>query len=242
MSPMPPQKNRRGRSQSTAPNLSPVAPALLDPVERQAYRSIRQGLMSGLIAPGTMLSGRSLATQLCTSVQPVRDALKRLEADGVVEGRPHSGFFLRDPTAAEFVGILEIRQRLEGLAARLAAASITPALIKSLRSVNRKMRFADTHEYLALNHSFHFGIYAQARHGTLLSLIENLWMRIGPVLHYYPIIYNREAAVATHERIIQALVQRDGDLAEAAIRFDLNSAADLILPHLPQTSREQPRR
>ncbi|MBL8583980.1 MAG: GntR family transcriptional regulator, partial [Rhizobiaceae bacterium] len=92
---------RRGRPPSSAPDLVSVDSALVEPVERQVYRSIRQGLMSGVIAPGAVLTSRSLAAQLLVSPQPVRDALKRLEADGILESRPQSGFFLRGLTADE---------------------------------------------------------------------------------------------------------------------------------------------
>lgn len=228
-----PEKKRRGRNQSLAPELIPVDPGLPEPVERQVYRSIRQGLMSGLIAPGATLTSRSLALQLGTSVQPVRDALKRLEADGIFEGRPQSGFFLRDPTAPEFREILEIRQRLEGLAARHAATRMSSETIGQLKSINQEMgRLSKPHDYLAENYRFHFTIYAEARQPTLLAIIENLWMRIGPALHHHPTSYNRESTMAKHEAIIEALVRRDGEAAEAAIAHDLGTAADLIVQHL----------
>ncbi|MBZ9772196.1 GntR family transcriptional regulator [Mesorhizobium sp. CO1-1-8] len=96
------EKRQRGRPKSLAPKLSAVDSRLSEPVERQVYRSIRHGLMSGLIAPGRALSGRSPALRLRVSVRPVRDALKRLDADGILDGRPQSSFSLGGMTASEY--------------------------------------------------------------------------------------------------------------------------------------------
>lgn len=230
-----PGKKRRGRSQSLAPQLPAVDTSLAEPVERQVYRSIRQGLMSGLIAPGATLSSRSLAAQLKVSAQPVRDALKRLEADGILEGRPQSGFFLHDPTVSEYREITEIRQRLEGLAARHAARRIGPATIARLRLLNQKMgRYDKPLDYLAENYRFHFAIYSEAGMPALLTMIENLWMRIGPALHHHPHEFNRAETLRKHEAIIDALERRDADAAEAAVAHDLGDAADLIVLELPR--------
>lgn len=232
---------RRGRPQSQAPNLPAADATLSEPIERQVYRSIRHGLMSGLIAPGTVLTGRSLAAQLTVSVQPVRDALKRLEADGILESRPQSGFFLRGLTVSEYYEITEIRQRLEGLAARHAAPKIDPKTIARLRKLNiamAKLPWEDTHaqrnfEYLARNFQFHFIIYKAADLPALLAMIENLWMRIGPALHYHPHGFNRTDTMRKHEAIIDALEQRDPERAEAAVAHDLANAADFIVQQLP---------
>jgi GntR family colanic acid and biofilm gene transcriptional regulator len=221
--------------QHAAPALTPIDAALAEPVERQVYRSIRLGLMSGLIAPGATLTSRSLAAQLKVSAQPVRDALKRLEADGVLDGRPQSGFFLRDPTASEYRELTEIRQRLEGLAGFLAAATIAPASIDTLRRINDGMgRIERPHLYLAENYRFHFAIYSQAGRPALLAMIETLWTRIGPSLHHYPTAIDRHDVLEKHEAIIDGLARRDGDATETAIINDIVVATNLIVPHLSQ--------
>lgn len=226
-------KGKRGRKQSQAPKLNPVDASLSESVERQAYRSIRQGLMSGLVAPGTALTSRSLAQQLNVSVQPVRDALKRLEADGVVEGRPQSGFFLRDLTPDEYWEITEIRVRLEGLAGRHAVATITDETIEHLKSINEQMaRLTLPQDYLAENYRFHFMIYREARRPNLIAIIENLWMRIGPALHHHPHEFNLTETLKKHAAIIDALSNRDADAAETAIAHDLQDAAKLVVLNL----------
>ncbi|APH72862.1 GntR family transcriptional regulator [Aquibium oceanicum] len=229
--------NRRpgpGRQQSQAPELEAIDVALSETVERQVYRSIRQAMMSGRIAPGTSLTSRSLAHVLKVSSQPVRDALKRLEADGVLEGRPQIGFFLRRVTQREYRDIIQIRQRLEGLAGRVAIGSVDAGKIRELERINERLIGLDTtKEALADNHRFHFTIYRMADRPTLLALIENLWVRMGPALHYHPSKINSADLMALHNEIIRALRDRDADAVEAAIASDLGSAADLIVPRLP---------
>lgn len=226
---------RRGRPQSLAPDLVAVDTGLTEPVERQVYRSIRQGLMSGDIAPGAVLTSRSLATQLAVSPQPVRDALKRLEADGILDSRPQSGFFLRSLTVDEYREITEIRQRLEGLAAYHAAARIDAATITLLEKLNAAMALMEKpHHYLAQNYRFHFTVYAASGMASLLPIIENLWMRIGPALHHHPHDFNRLETVRKHDAIIDALRRGDRVGAEEAVAHDLGTAADFIVQSLPQ--------
>lgn len=213
----------------------PADTSLSEPVERQVYRSIRHGLMTGLIAPGAVLTSRSLASQLAVSAQPVRDALKRLEADGILVSRPQSGFFLRSLTVNEYREITEIRQRLEGMAARHAAVRARLATITRLRRLNSAMaKLGKPQLYLAQNFQFHFTIYEEAAMPSLLAIIENLWMRIGPALNHHPHEFNRAETMRKHENIIDALERHDPDAADAAVAYDLGSAADFIMQSLPQ--------
>ena len=232
-----PPSRRRGRPQSVAAAFDAVDPTLDEPVERQVYRSLRRGMMQGLIAPDAVLTGRSLAQHMGLSVQPVRDALKRLEADGAIIGRPQSGFHLPAMTAAEYWETIEIRTRLEGLAGRLATAQATPDLVARLGALNDAMRATDEpRAYLAANFAFHFAIYEQARRAALLSLIENFWVRIGPVLHHHQDGLATEAAHIKHSRIIAALAAGDGAGAEQAIVDDLLSAAHIVVQRLEQSA------
>jgi GntR family colanic acid and biofilm gene transcriptional regulator len=196
---------KRGRSQTLAPELDPVNPESAEPIERQVYKTIRQALMSGVIAPGTVLTSRSLAQRMKVSAQPVRDALKRLEADGI----------------------------LEGLAGWHATSAISDDAIDRLRQINGRMELAgSTREYLAENFRFHFLIYSEADKAVLLALIENLWIRIGPHLHHHPNEFNRADTLKKHQEIIDALVSRDPDAVQSAIASDLGSATEQIVKSL----------
>ncbi|MGB2200732.1 MAG: GntR family transcriptional regulator [Pseudooceanicola atlanticus] len=225
----------RGRVQIAAPELAPVDPTSREPAERQVYRIIRHALMQGLIPPGGTLTSRSLAQQLNVSTQPVRDALKRLEADGVLVGRPQSGFYVRDLGQSEFAELTEICVRLEGLAARRAAAFVTPDDIATLRRMNDAFSLAERlPEQLELNYQLHFLIYSRARMPQLLNMIRNMWVKIGPALHHVPITGKAEFAAILHAACIDALAARDGEAAEAMIREDITKTSQMIITLLPR--------
>lgn len=228
-----PARRGPGRQQSQAPDLTALDATTGETVEKQVYRSIRHALMSGRVAPGASLTGRSLAQELKVSVQPVRDALKRLEADGVLESRPQSGFFLRNITQQEYQEIIEIRQRLEGLAGRVACAVMDAKTIRMLKKSNEEMAHHETStDALAENYRFHFGIYRKANRPSLLSLIETLWVRMGPALHHHPYKISSRETMDRHNEIIAALERGDCDATEEAIASDLGAAASLIIPRL----------
>lgn len=227
---------RKGRSQTTAPLLKKVDVSADEPIERQVYRNLRLALMSGLIEPGATLTGRSLAERLGVSVQPVRDALKRLEADGVLEGRPQSGFYLRDLSQTEYAEVTEIRQKLEGLAGRHAAANIPTDVVARLRELNKIMSNMDEpRKYLATNFEIHFTIYRFAERPALLGIIQNLWIRVGPALHHVQHGFDSQDVMAIHKRILDGLELRDGQMVDQAICDDLETASRVIIPQLPNT-------
>lgn len=243
----------RRRLRLAAPRMEALDPASADPIERQVYRVIRQTLISGAVSPGDKLSCRSLALALGVSAMPVREALKRLEADGVVESRAQSAFVVRGMTRSEYEEILQVRLRLEGLATRQAALRMTPGLITSLKRLSRTLpRAHDGVELLKHNYRMHFFLYQCAQMPYALGLIETIWLRMGPALNQ---VYGNlpvEADYPPHDAIIEALEAGDPDAAEAALRTDLLEAAEVIAPLLagelsggsggPSASRHHPPR
>lgn len=224
---------RKGRTKTNAPKLGPIDSKSDEPIERQVYKRLQIALMSGLIAPDTILTGRSLAEELEVSVQPVRDALKRLEAASILESRPQSGFFLRSITQSEYMEITQIRTNLEGMAGHHAAACIPPKVIAQLRDLNEKMSgLSDPREYLAANFRIHFTIYRLPQCAELLKIIQNLWMRIGPVLHNVQYDVDYSGVAATHEEIFAALERGDGPATARALSKDLLGAAKIIVAQL----------
>ncbi|MCA0952876.1 GntR family transcriptional regulator [Mameliella alba] len=225
--------SRKGRSPTDSPKLGRIDTSREEPIERQVYRRLRFGLMSGLISPETTLTGRSLAHELEVSVQPVRDALKRLESDGVLESKPQSGFYLRTMTQDEFREVTEIRHNLEGLAGQRAAQTIHEPVLERLRHLNQNMQeMSASQDYLAANFKFHFTIYSSAQSPVLLQIIQNLWLRIGPILHHVQFDADVDGVAGIHDDMLDALAKRDGPAVARAISADLSGAAKLILPQL----------
>jgi GntR family colanic acid and biofilm gene transcriptional regulator len=231
------RKETRGRKQSESPQLGSLDPDSEESVERQVYRLIKEALMAGLLAPGSAITGRSIANGLGISPTPVRDALKRLEADGVIEGRNKSAYFVKELSREQYIDILNVRTEIECYAVGLAAKVATPADVNDLEVVNAKYVVAkNMTESIRLNYLFHFGIYKLARSDVLLDVISNLWVRIGPCMHLYLQSCRVSDVVNNHARIVAALKRDDPEAAATALRKDLNEATKVIAPRLPTTA------
>ncbi|MGH9386980.1 MAG: GntR family transcriptional regulator, partial [Vicinamibacterales bacterium] len=108
-------------------------------LDEEAYRAIRETILRGQLRPGSPLSRRRLAQELGMSVLPVTDALRRLEADGLVETRARAGTRVRVQTAVDIQDLYELREALESQSARLFAERATPAERRALASLARQV-------------------------------------------------------------------------------------------------------
>jgi GntR family transcriptional regulator, colanic acid and biofilm gene transcriptional regulator len=233
------RKSNAGRKPTAAPPLRPISAVGGKSIERQAYDALRFALMTGAILPGQMLTSRSLSTALAVSSTPIIAALKRLEADGALESKSKSAFYVKDPNQKEFRDILDIRLNLEMLAVKAAAKHVTPADMKKLRTLNssyeQHMNSAEkSSSVLEQNFRFHFEIYRLSASDVLVEMIETLWLRIGPSLHRYVGFAEIKGTPNIHGEILAALEKRNGEAAAAALRKDLESAFKLVLPLLPK--------
>ena len=158
------------------------------------YQQLKQALMSGRIAPGSTMTIRSLASSFGVSLMPVREALRRLVAEHVLVLQPNRSVALPVITRERFREITRIRTSLEGLAAEEAAAHLTRADIDRLDALNQAIErpgASRTPDYLINNREFHFAIYRNSGMPTLLSIIESLWVQIGPLLTIQQRIYSK---------------------------------------------------
>ena len=224
----------RRRERVALPSLPEFSPAGDEPVEAQLYAHLRQALMAGALAPGQRITSRALADACGISATPTRMALHQLAAEGVLTRRERSAYQVAPATADAYAELLQIRLRLEGLAARAAAGRMQPATLAALRAVQARIagQAESSPAYLALNFEFHFIIYREAAMPHLLDMISQAWMRIGPCLSYVGDVLHLRDLDAPHERIIAALAAGDGAAAEAALRADLEGAAAALLPRI----------
>ncbi len=173
---------------------------------------LRELIISGELGASEPLRQRELAARFGVSQTPVREALRRLESEGLVINDPHRGATV----AASRNGIVQdnslLRAALEPLGARLAAGAVTEEQLAGLRRLNEAMRASlDDHErYGALNREFHFAIYEAAASPMLLSMMRLLWQAMpeGP-----KVTRPRTESAAQHEELIDALAARDAELA-----------------------------
>jgi DNA-binding GntR family transcriptional regulator len=201
-----------------------VAPLKVTSVVDQAYVAIRDRIDDGRLARGTRLHQEDLAAELGVSRTPVREALRRLAAEGRVELLTNRGARVADIDAAAMPEPYEARLVIEPGAAALAARrGLTAAQQRRLRAAIAAQRAAagDTQRSFAANRDFHLGLVEASGNKLLLQFAEHLWVaRIGAA------IYEQQAETVDrmlldaeeHEAILEAVERGDARKAESLAR------------------------
>ena len=201
-----------------------------EPLWDLAHAQLRESLLAGRFAPGAKLTLRYLAETFGTSITPVRDAITRLAALGVLELGARNCAIVPELTASKLEELTAIRCELEGRAAREAAqrgdAEAIQRLHEQLQTMRGYIAANKLSAYLGVHRKFHFGIYAMAGMPILNEMIENLWLRCGPVLSFVVPQYVRLLKGTDHHKAaLEAIRRGDGAAAEAAIVADIEEAA-----------------
>ncbi len=175
---------------------------------------IRELIFTGGLAAGEQLRQRDLAQRFQVSQTPVREAMRRLESEGLVLGDTHRGFTVVEPDEGRSEENFQIRAALESLGASLAARKIDAAGIERLETLNATMKALadDDASYADLNREFHFTLYQYAHSPLLMSMLRLLWAS----LHGGPRVLRTHAeSVRQHEEILDALRAADAVAAAA---------------------------
>lgn len=195
---------------------------------------IRAALIEGRLEPGMRLVTKDMAEALGVSITPVREALVRFAASGVLMTEPAQSFRVPTVDAEQYAEISEVRKAVEGLAAAKAASRITPADLKQMESLLAQYLDAksagDPHKALSLNKEFRFILYAAAAMPTLLGVIEMLWLKAGPGFNY---LYNGERQAlkehTNYDDLLAALRAREPEAARLAIEHAIDDGARRVL-------------
>lgn len=177
---------------------------------------LREMIIGGEVQPGDPLRQRDLAVRFAVSQTPVREALRRLESEGLVVNDPHRGATVVESEQGVVEDHGQVRAVLESLGARLAAKNITADQVKELRKMNAVMeQILDDDSYAAANRAFHFKVYEIAGSPLLLSVMRLIWQSLlnGPMSMRPHIESWRQ-----HEQLIDALEVHDGDAADVIMR------------------------
>lgn len=218
---------------------APPRKSLTDHVESQ----LRDALIEGRLEPGTRLVTKELAESLGMSITPVREALVRFAASGVLAAEPASCFRVPVMTAASYAELGAIRKRVESLAAETAALKISAQEIDALESRVQAYIAAkhtsDPHEALKENKALRFSLYAAADMPILLQTIETLWLRAGPGFNYlFPDPGASRTEHANYGALIAALRARDAAAAGEAICHAIEDGSDRVMQALAAREAE----
>lgn len=214
--------------------LAPLGePALLTD---RVYGAIREAIRSGEIGAGERLRLRDLAARLGTSPMPVREAIGRLEQDGLVVRTPHRGAVVADLTPAELAHVYATRLLLEVEATRLGCAAATPGDVQRMRRAYDRMRTAvragRVAEALDRDEELLTVLYAAGGNPVLLGLVQDLWQRcrafklLGAETHESTLPDG--GAWSTQARLLATVEAGDADGAVAVTRESLESSQERI--------------
>ncbi|MBY6006081.1 GntR family transcriptional regulator [Salipiger bermudensis] len=205
-----------------------------------AYALLLQEITSGRLEPGTRITETELAERLQMSRTPVREALRRLEAEGLVTHKPRVGVIVRQLSYSELMELYEMRWVLEGTAARLAARAASDVEIEELAAINDEMAACagDGAALYALNRQFHTTLIAAARNRYLVKSVRSIELTL-QILGPTPLREMRRAqeVIAEHAAVVEALRARDGAGAEAAMRAHMDAAQRTRLRQLRKHGR-----
>ncbi|WP_167647184.1 FCD domain-containing protein [Mameliella alba] len=204
---------------------------------------LRDALIEGRLEPGTRLVTKELATSLGMSITPVREALVRFAASGVLTAEPASSFRVPVMTVASYAELGAIRKRVESLAAETAAQKMTAAQIDALeqqvQAYIEAKHTRDPHEALKENKELRFSLYAAAEMPILLQTIETLWLRAGPGFNYlFPDPGASRTEHANYEALIKALRANDAAAAGVAICRAIDDGSERVSRALAERERQ----
>lgn len=198
----------------------------------RAFQTLQSDITKGAIKPGTKISETGLANQYGISRGPLREALQRLESRGLIERIPHVGTRVVSLNLNELLEIYQVREALEGLACRLAAENMTDAEIASLGQLLEKhaedAEVQAGHAYFQKegDFDFHYQIVMGAKNEHLAKqILSELYHLLRMYRYQCSLSEGRpQKALKEHLAILDAIADRDGDLAEMLMRKHIRQA------------------
>src|SRR5258708_31833415 len=152
------------------------------PLRRQVLDKLRQSIIAGRLAPGARLIERELIAMMGVSRTVIREALRQLEAEGLVDVVPNRGAIVRELTVEEARDLYAIRALLEGLAARMFVAKAGPeeiaALGRELKATTAAYRRRDPEETIVTKNRFSEALFTGAKSETLSTMLATLMARV----------------------------------------------------------------
>ncbi|SDS10514.1 transcriptional regulator, GntR family [Halopseudomonas litoralis] len=197
-----------------------------------AFQRLQTAIVKGEIPPGTRISEQFLSTTFGISRGPLREAIRRLEGRRLVVRIPHAGVRVVSLSYEELIELYHVREALEGMACRLAAQNMTAEEMANLRDV---LATHERHSGLKANESYyqqegdldiHYVIIQGCKNRTLSDMLcGDLYHLVRMYRYKFSATPKRpQQAFAEHHRIIEAIADRDGELAEMLMRRHISAS------------------
>lgn len=202
-----------------------------------AYQALRSAIRNGQLRPGQRVTLNELADSLEMSLTPVREALRRLASQGLVEQQPNRGTVIAEYTLERAREIYRLRLVLEPMAAELAATQATDddrhEITTALTDLDEAVAEGRDADVAALNATLHHRIYTAARSPYLLEFIDKLWN--GVPFQAISLTDRQERSAEQHRAIVRAVVDADSDRASRLMREHISEAAEDTFRQLSDT-------
>jgi len=206
-----------------------------------AYKGIRSSILSGEFEPGMQLKLQNLGNRYSISLIPVREALRLLESEGLVESVRNKGARVAAISMADALDVYRLRMLLETEALRMAFDSIDDDLIQKLQHYQREMRDTfskDPLKYLSLHQHLHFGIYNRCGSKWTIKLLGMLWNHSERLRRLSLPKVDLNAATEDHSAIITALRAHDLHAATHALEHHIQVSTTSLETTLRSASIE----
>lgn len=193
-------------------------------LDHKAYQILKSMIMDRQLLPGEKIPQEKLAEDLGISRTPLVNALKFLEKEKLVQSIPRRGFFMRTFTKKEMISIFELREVLEGLAARKAAQKITDSQIAQLQKFFRQFTgdkdIEDIRTYAREDRRFHTFLLDIGAKEFLKSMLEtyNIISYSYQVVAPEGLVRHPRETIHEHQAMIEAIARRDAEMAETLMR------------------------
>lgn len=223
---------------SDADGQSPHPDQIAETSGQTAARIIREKILTGDLDPGTKLNQHRLAAELGMSRIPVRDALRSLAGEGLVDLRAHTTAVVADISMEDLQELYELRIAIEPALGRLAIPQLTDRHCDEMADILDKLETtADAAPWLALNNRFHETMYAAAGRKRSLDMVKLIRRQTGRYIAIY-LELNHDIANAEHRMILDAARSGQGTRLEALLTAHISASYEEMLRYLANEMRD----
>ena len=208
------------------------------PTHEVTYARLRDMILFGMLEPGQPVTIQGLTAGLEAGMTPVREAIRRLTAEGALVLHDNRRVSVPRMTPALLDQLVHVREAVEPKLAELACPHVTPDLLERLIEIDRgiepAIRDADVQTYLRLNHAFHFALYEAAGATVLEDIARSIWLRFGPSLRVILARYINSGLPDRHAEALDAIRAGDAQALATAIREDIAQGIDQVRASLAE--------
>lgn len=202
------------------------------PAHELVYRRLRDMILFGELAPGQAVTIQGLVDQLEVGMTPIREALRRLTAEGALQALGNRRIAVPELSVSDVDELTQARVAIEPLLAARACDRASDAMISELAEIDSALddaiSYGDIGRYLLHNHAFHIHLNRVAEAPILKALVDGVWLRFGPSLRVVCGQVGTQNVPDRHKELLSALRARDSDGAARAIREDIEQGMVLV--------------